>query len=82
MSDLDPSALDDFKNEVEQLVSDLQEAFDSDQSRYYYDDQQEILFVELSGLQNLDDEEIETTAEPVLDAYDLDLDEIYILPLN
>lgn len=82
MSDLDPSALDDFKNEVEQLVSDLQEAFDADQSRYYYDDQQEILFVELSGLQNLDEEEIETTAEPVLDAYDLDLDEIYILPLN
>lgn len=83
MSDeLDPSALDDFKNDLEQLVADLQEAFDSGESRYYYDEQQEVLFVELSGLQDLSEDEIETTAEPVLNAYDLDLDEIYILPLN
>lgn len=82
MSELDPSALDDFKNDIEQMVSDLQEAFDSDKSRYYYDDQQEILFVELSGVDQLDEDEIEATAEPVLNSYDLDLDEVYILPLN
>ena len=82
MDELDPSALDDFKNDMEQLVADLQEAFDSGESRYYYDDQQEILYIELSGLDQLGDEEIETTAEPVLNVYDLDLDEIYIMPLN
>ena len=82
MSELDPSALDDFKNDMEQLVAELQEAFESKESRYYYDDQQEVLFVELSGLEQYSEEEIESTAEPVLNAYDLDLDEIYILPLG
>jgi hypothetical protein len=63
------------------LVNTLKESFESDEARFFIDEQNEILYVKLEGLNDYSEEEIEEIAAPILSELDLDFEEIVILPL-
>lgn len=70
-----------FIEDVEYLVNILKESFESTDSQFFIDEQNEILYVKLEGLNDYSEEEIEEIAGPVLDELDLDFEEIILLPL-
>lgn len=71
-----------WQKDVEYLVKTLKESFESTEARCSIDDVNEILFVELEGLQDYSEQEIIEIAEPVLDELQLDFEDIILLPLN
>ena len=70
-----------FIEDVEFLVNTLKESFESNETQFFIDEQNEILYVKLEGLNDYSEEEIEEIAAPVLSELDLDFEEIIILPL-
>jgi hypothetical protein len=48
---------------------------------FFIDEQNEILYVKLEGLNDYNEDEIEEIATPVLSELDLDFEEIILLPL-
>ena len=70
------------EKDIEILVDVLRRCFDAEKARYHLPIQQNMLYVEISGLQELTQDEIEEIAGPVLTELDLDFDEIMILPLE
>lgn len=70
-----------FIEDVEYLVNILKESFESSDVQFFIDEQNEILYVKLEGLNDYSEEEIEEIAGPVLDELDLDFEEIILLPL-
>lgn len=71
-----------WQKDVEYLVEILKESFESTEARYSVDDMNEILYVELEGLQDYSDEEIVEIAEPILDTLEMDFEDIILLPLK
>jgi hypothetical protein len=71
-----------WQEDVEYLVNVLKESFESTDARYNIDDMNEILYVELEGLQDYSDEEIVEIAEPILETLQLDFEDIVLLPLK
>lgn len=82
MSDNNESQISAWREDIEYLVTILKESFESSDARYSVDEQNDILYVELEGLQDYDEGEIIDIAEPLLDAIDLDFDDIILLPLE
>lgn len=82
MSDNNESQLNAWQEDIEYLVKVLKESFESIDSRYTVDEQNEILYVELEGLQDYSEKEIAEIAEPLLEAIDLDFEDIILLPLS
>jgi hypothetical protein len=82
MSDNNESQLNAWQEDIEYLVKVLKESFESIDSRYTVDEQNEILYVELEGLQDYSEKEIAEIAEPLLEAIDLDFEDIILLPLT
>jgi hypothetical protein len=72
--------LDRFENDVVRLTDALKMAFKSANVRWFNHEQTDTLYVEIEGLENLSDEEIEIIATPIIDATDLDFEEIILLP--
>lgn len=70
-----------FIEDVEYLVSILKESFESSDVQFFIDEQNEILYVKLEGLNDYSEDEIEEIAGPVLEELDLDFEEIILLPL-
>jgi len=70
-----------FIEDVEYLVNILKESFESSDTQFFIDEQNEFLYVKLEGLNDYSEEEIEEIAGPVLDELDLDFEEIILLPL-
>jgi hypothetical protein len=71
-----------FDTEINELVNHLKSAFNSTECRWYLHEQTDSLYVELSGLELLDESRIEEIASPILDEVDLDLEEIILLPYS
>lgn len=82
MSDNNESQLNAWQEDIEYLVKVLKESFESIDSRYSVDEQNDILYVELEGLQDYSEKEIAEIAEPLLGAIDLDFEDIILLPLT
>ncbi len=82
MSDNNESQIGAWHEDIDYLVTILKESFESSDARYSVDEQNDILYVELEGLQDYDEGEIIEIAEPLLDAIDLDFDDIILLPLE
>ncbi len=82
MAEITESDLDDWKKDIEILVDVLKESFESAEARYYIDDMNEILYIELEGLNEYDASEIEEIAAPVLDELDLDFQDIVLLSIG
>ncbi len=70
-----------FMEDVEFLIQTLKDSFESDDAQFFIDEQNEILYVKLEGLNDYTENEIEEIAAPVLSELDLDFEEIIILPL-
>jgi hypothetical protein len=70
-----------FVEDVEFLINTLKESFESTDSQFFIDEQNEILYVKLEGLNDYSEEEIEEIAAPILSELDLDFEEIILLPL-
>jgi hypothetical protein len=75
-------ALSSWEKDVEYLVNTLKESFESTEARYSVDDHNDILYVELEGLQDYSDEEIVEIAEPFFEMADLDFEDIILMPLR
>ena len=82
MNQNNESELEEWEKDVEYLVSVLKESFESTDARYSVDDLNDILYVELEGLDEYSEEEIIEIAEPILDIIELDFEDVILLPLT
>jgi hypothetical protein len=82
MADSNESDFEAWQKDVEYLVQVLKESFESTDARYSVDDLNDVLYVELEGLDEYSDEEIVEIAEPILDTLELDFEDIILLPLG
>lgn len=82
MADSDIPELEAWQQDVEYLVKILKESFESTKASYSVDEMNDILYVELEGLQDYPDEEIVEIASPILEEIELDFEDIILLPLN
>lgn len=82
MADDNETQYEEWQKDVEYLVGILKESFESDEARYNLDELNEILYVELEGLEDYSDDEIIEIAEPILNEIELDFEDIVLLPLK
>lgn len=82
MAESNEPELEAWQQDVEYLVKILKESFESTKVNYSVDEMNDILYVELEGLQEYPDEEIVEIAGPVLEEIELDFEDIILLPLN
>lgn len=80
--ELQPDAPESFESEINRLISDLCTKLGDGKSRWYYDDESEILYIELESLSELSEDVIQKEAGPILEACELDFEEIILLPLT
>lgn len=82
MAENNESELEAWQEDVNFLVGVLKESFESTDASYYVDEMNDILYVELEGLQEYPDEEIVEIASPILEEIELDFEDIILLPLK
>lgn len=71
-----------WHEDIEYLVKVLKESFESTDASFYVDEINNILYVELEGLDDYSEDEIVEIAGPVLEELDLDFEDILLLPLS
>lgn len=74
--------LQEWHKDIEYLVDVLKESFESSDARFSIDEMNDILYIELEGLQEYSDEEIAEIAGPLLETIDLDFEDILLMPLG
>ena len=77
-----PDPIHDFEEDIKFLVQALQDSFEADTAQAKVDDHNNLLYIEIEGLQEYSDEEIEEIAGPILEELDLDFEEILLVPLS
>lgn len=82
MGQLNESDYQAYEQDLELLVDTLRQCFEAENARYYVVGHQNALYIEIEGLELLDQEVIEEVAGPVLDELDLDFDEVVLLPMK
>lgn len=82
MEEINESEFEEWQKDVEYLVNILKESFESADARYSIDDQNDILYIELEGLDEYSEEEIVEIAEPLLDEIELDFGDVVLLGLR
>jgi hypothetical protein len=81
MDERNESDFDEWEKDVEFLVYTLKESFESEQANYEYDEINDVLYIELEGLQEYSEDEIVEIAEPILDVSELNFEDIILLPI-
>lgn len=71
-----------WHEDIEYLVKILKESFESTSASYSVDEINDILYVELEGIDEYSEEEIIEIAGPILEELDLDFEDILLLPLS
>jgi len=82
MEENSESEFEEWQKDVAYLAEVLKESFESTDVRYSIDDQNDILYIELEGLDEYSEEEIVEIAEPLLEEIDLDFEDVILLPLK
>jgi hypothetical protein len=82
MKETKDSDLDAWEEDVAYLVNVLKESFESTKSRYFVDEMNDALYIELEGLQDYTEDEIMEIAEPIFEELDLDFEDIVLLPFE
>lgn len=82
MGQLNESDYQAYEQDLELLVDTLRQCFEAENARYFVVGHQNALYIEIEGLELLDQEVIEEVAGPVLDELDLDFDEVVLLPMK
>ncbi len=80
-NEINPDAPEDFEAGVHHLVNILKSELGNGYSYWYYDESSETLYIELESLEKYSEKEIQQKAGPILDASELDFEEIVLLPL-
>lgn len=74
---------DDFdEQDIEILVDVLRQCFFAEKARYHLPEFQDTLMIEIQGLEEFSQTEIIEISEPVLTEFDLDFEEIALLPMR
>lgn len=74
--------LEQFDQEIKDLVDQLKSSFDSEKARWFHHEPSDTLYIELSGIEKLDDEYVYRIASPLFDELELEFEEIIILPYS
>jgi len=82
MAEFEEADYEAYEQDIKLLVDTLRKCFNAQKARYSVVGHQNILYIEIEGLDELSAEEISEVAEPVLDELDMDFDEISLLPLK
>lgn len=82
MAEFEEADYEAYEQDIKVLVDTLRKCFNAEKARYSVVGHQNILYIEIEGLDELSPEEISEVAEPVLDELDMDFDEISLLPLK
>ncbi|MEX0769799.1 MAG: hypothetical protein WD035_03645 [Balneolaceae bacterium] len=82
MTETNESEFEAWQEDVEFLVKILADVFESTDYRYYLDEMNQTLYIELEGLGEFEENEIEELAGPVFDELDLDFEDIILVPLD
>ncbi|WP_234567141.1 hypothetical protein [Rhodohalobacter sp. 614A] len=82
MPEENESDFEEWIQDVEFLVHTLKESFESTDARYNIDEMNDILYVELEGLDEYSENEIIEIAEPILEVSELNFEDIVLLPLK
>ncbi len=69
-----------FENDINELVSQIRTAFNAEKSRWFLHEQTDTLYVEISGIDSISEEEIDALMTPIMDELELDFEEIILLP--
>lgn len=80
--DISDSDLDAFDEDLRILIHALKESFEADDARYHIDEVHDALYIEIEGLDEYSEDEIQEIASPLLEELDLDFEEIYLVPLR
>lgn len=70
-----------FERDLQFLIQTLKDSFESTDVEFYIDEQNDILYVKLEGLNDYPQDEIEEIANPIFEELDLDFEEIILMPL-
>lgn len=81
MTDPTEEEYQEWIKDVQYLVSTLKESFESAEASYTVDELNDTLYIELEGLGEYSDAEIEEIAGPVLEIIELEFEDIVLLPL-
>ena len=82
MTDFSEDDYEAYEQDLEILVDTLRKCFNADKARYSVIGHQNALYIEIEGLDDLTNEEIQEVAEPVFNELDMDFDEISLVPLK
>ena len=80
MSTTDDLAL--FDQEINKLVEQIKSVLKAEKSRWYLHDQTDTLYVEISGMDNWSEDDIDALMTPIMHDLELDFEEIILLPLT
>lgn len=69
-----------FEKEINDLVDQIKTAFNAENSRWFLHEQTDTLYVEISGIENFSDADIDIMLTPIMDELELDFEEIILLP--
>ena len=81
MSEFTESDYDAWENDLELLSDTFCKIFESEKARYTVDQNGQRLVIEIEGLEEIPEEEINEAAADVLNELDLDFDEVILLPM-
>ncbi|MGK7368833.1 MAG: hypothetical protein ACNS64_01360 [Candidatus Halalkalibacterium sp. M3_1C_030] len=82
MADFTEDDYESYEQDLEILVDTLRKCFNAEKARYSVIGHQNALYIEIEGLENLSNKEIQEVAEPVFNELDMDFDEISLVPLK
>ena len=82
MAELTDEDYEAYEEDLEILVDTLRKSFNAQNARYQVVGHQNTLYVEIEGLEELSEEQIQEVAEPIFNELDMDFDEIILVPLK
>ncbi len=69
-----------FENDINELVLQIRTAFNAEKSRWFLHEQSDTLYVEISGIDSVSEQEVDALMTPIMDELELDFEEIILLP--
>lgn len=72
----------EWMNDLQYLVDTLKKSFESTEARFTVDELNDTLYIELEGLHEYNDDEIEEIAGPIFEIIELEFEDIVLLPIS
>lgn len=82
MADPTEEEYQEWMKDLQYLVNTLKESFESTEARFTVDELNDTLYIELEGLHEYSDDEIEEIAGPIFEIIELEFEDIILLPIS